>query len=157
MALPRRLWCSSVVLAYLSGSDLVRPDCDLIIQQAQRGELEIAVSILAEAEVAYLEGASAEESEARIQEFFSRAYVIPIALDRPLAAVTRRIVRARRGIRAADAVHLATCELWKIPVLETTDGDLLRLDGRVGNPPIRIQRPRFQGTPGMFQRDGNRS
>lgn len=149
MVIRRRMWESSVIIAYLSGANSVKPDCDLIIAEAKQGKLEIVVSTLAEAEVAYLKGLLPEESEARIQEFFSRSYVIPIAFDRPCAAIARRIIRASH-LRGADAVHLAACEQWKIPLLETTDPDLIKLDGKIGNPPIAIRFPRHEGARPMF-------
>lgn len=76
MAIPRRLWCSNIILGYLAGYQLLETECDLIIAAANRGDVEIVVSTMAEAEVAYLDGYASDESEARIREFFSRPYVV---------------------------------------------------------------------------------
>ena len=102
------------------------------------------MSTIAQAEVAYLEGLPPEESEARIREFFSRDYVVTAAFDTPVARIARRFIRAH-SLRPPDAIHLATADLWHIPILETTDDDLLRLNGQVGNPPITIRRPLYEG------------
>lgn len=146
---PRRLWDSNVVLGFLAGSEEVREACTLIIEQARQGNLEIVVSTLAQAEVAYLQGVEPAETEARIREFFGRAYVIPAAFDIPVATVARTLIRLEwqqgRRLKPPDAVHLATAQQWKIPVLETTDGDLLRLDGLYGTPVIQVRRPVFEG------------
>lgn len=151
MVVPRRLWDACIVLAYLSGDQQVDPDCGLIISQAAQGELEIMVSTIAEAEVAYLPGISGADSEAKIREFFSREYVVVASFDSPVARIVRRLVRDHGpGLRAADAVHMATALQWHIPILETIDPDLLKLDGKEGNPPLIIRRPLYQGTIPMF-------
>ena len=123
------------------------PDCPGIIQQAEAGILEIAVSEMAKAETAYLEGLSDAQSELLIREFFSREYIIPISIDDPVSAIARDLVRKYRSLklRPPDAIHLATAILWRIPVLETTDPDLLRLNQMEGNPPITVRKPLYQG------------
>lgn len=151
MAVPRRLWDACVVLAYLSGDTQVKPACDLIINQAESRQLEIVVSTIAEAEVAYLPGLSIEDSEAKIREFFSREYIVVVSYDSPIARIARRLIRNYRpGLKPADAVHMATALQWRIPILETIDPDLLKLDGKEGNPPIIIRKPLYQGPVPMF-------
>ncbi len=111
MPVPRRLWDSCIVIGYLAGYPELKPDCLPLIEQAKRGEIEIVVSMIAEVESAYLEGYSDQESEARIKEFFSREYVIPVAIDTPLAALARQLIRKYRKthkVKPNDAVHLAT-------------------------------------------------
>lgn len=146
---PRRLWDSSVVIGYLAGeADLAEP-CGEIIAAAERGELEIAVSMEAAIEVAFLKGYDDDTSERIIRELLGREYVIPIAVDMQVAAVARDIIRRHRTpptIKTKDATHLATAIQWKIPVMETTDGGLLRFSGREGNPPVTIRRPVYDGT-----------
>ena len=141
---PRRLWCSCVIIGYLAGEDALKEHCPRIIEQARAGELEIVVSSVAMAEAAYLKGLPPEESEARLQEFFTRDYIVPAAVDPTVARVARRHIR-ERGLKTLDAIHLATADVWRIPVLETTDTDLLRLDGQVGSSSIRIRRPLYEG------------
>jgi len=105
------------------------------------------VSEMAKVEAAYLEGRSDIESEALISEFFSRDYIIPVSVDDQVSKIARGLVRKYRNslrIRPPDAVHLATAILWHIPVIETTDPDLLRLNGSEGNPLIRIRRPLYE-------------
>ena len=155
MATPRRLWDSSVVIGYLAGSPEVAEDSTLIIEQAEQGELEIVVSAMATIEVAYLEGLDDQDSEAKIREFFSRSYIIPVSIDVRIASIARDLVRRRRTgpkIKPPDAAHLATAIQWDIPLIETTDPDLLRLDGLEGSPPVTIRRPLYEGPqrlPGM--------
>ncbi len=140
----RRLWNSSVIIGYLAGEEAVYEHCRSIIEQAERGEVEIVVSTLAAAEVAYLEGYSQENSENMIREFFGRAYVIPVAVDVMLAAIARSLVSKYKDdlrIKPPDAIHLATAIQLGLTILETTDADLLRFDGLEGNPAVVVRRP----------------
>lgn len=155
MAVPRRVWDSCIVIGYLAGDDDLKPDCLQIIEQAQRGELEIMVSALATIEVAYLKGYSDADSEAKIQEFFSRNYVIHVAIDMPIAEIARKLIRKYHNaygykIRPPDAAHLALAIQWKVPILETTDPDLLRLNGMEGTPPVVIRKPSYEGQPRLM-------
>ncbi len=148
MPTPRRLWDSSVIIEYLAGTAEVAEACSKIIAQAEHGELEIVVSTMATIEVAYLEGSDDQDSEAMIRELFGRSYVVPVVIDVRVATVARSLVRKYRSgpkIKPPDATHLATAVQWDIPVIETTDPDLLRLDGLEGNPPITIRRPLYEG------------
>ena len=141
----RRLWDSNVVIDYLAGSQAIQPACDLIISQARAGNIEIYVSAIAELEVAYLEGFSEADSEQKIREFFSRPYIVPAAFDIPVAREARRLIRSHH-LKPPDAAHLATAILHHVPLLETKDPDLHRVDGQEGNPTITIQWPRYEGT-----------
>lgn len=148
MPAQRRLWDSSVIIGYLAGQDELKDACENIIASAERGEVEIIVATMATVEVAYLEGLSDEDSEAMIAELFSRDYIIPVAIDMRVAAIARGLIRKYRTgpkLKPPDAAHLATAMQWRIPVLETTDPDLLRLHGREGDPPIVIRRPFYEG------------
>ena len=88
---PRRLWDSSVVIGYLAGEAGLAEPCGDIISAAERGELEIAVSIEAAIEVAYLKGYDDDASERIIRELLGREYIIPIAVDLQVAAVARNL------------------------------------------------------------------
>ena len=148
MPAPRRVWDSCIVLGYLSGYDDLKPDCDQIIDQAQRGELEIVVSAFASVEAAYLQGHSDDDSEAKIREFFGRNYVIVAAIDISTAAIARGLIRKYRHtyrITPPDAAHLALAIQLHIPVLETTDLDLIQLSEKEGNPQIVIRKPLYEG------------
>ena len=145
---PRRLWDSSVIIGYLAGSGGDYEDCAQIIGQAERGEFEIVVSAIATIEVAYLKGVSNATSEAIIQEFFGRNYIILVNVDPPVTAIARRLVRTYRStatkLKPFDATHLATAIHVGVPLVETADPDLLRLDQREGSPPTMIRKPVYQ-------------
>lgn len=150
MAISRRLWDASIVLGYLSGQQDIKADCEQIIQQAERGEWEIVVSTIAHAEVAFLRGLSPSDSESKIQEFFSRGYVINAAFDVSLTKIVRRLIREHKGLKPPDAIYIATALQWQIPIIETTDPDLLALNGKEGSPKLVIRRPLYEGPVKLF-------
>ena len=121
----RRVWCSCVILDYLKGAPNAEEQCGLIIEAAEKGQTEIIVSALAEAEVGNIEGELPEYAEDMIREFFSRPYVLKANLDPPVAEIARDLIRKYR-IKGADAAHVATALHWNIPVFETYDGPLSR-------------------------------
>jgi len=144
----RRVWDSCVVIGYLAGYPELREQCELVIDSAKRGEVEIVVSALAMIEAAYLAGYSDNDAEARIREFFGRRYVVPVQIDAPIAAIARDLIRRHRDsrrIEPGDATHLATAIQWKIPIIETTDDGLLRFDKIEGSPLITVRKPFFEG------------
>jgi len=164
MDVPVRLWDSTVVLAYLGGQANAMPDCELIIQQCGRGELLLYVSTIAQSEVAFLRGYTNEQSEAKVREFFSRPYVKTLLCDIEVARESRRLIRLYKSatsneapfcpscgrrmqgsLKPFDAVHMASALVHNVPILETYDPDLLKLDGKEGNPPLIIRKPLYEG------------
>ena len=140
----RRLWDSSVVIGYLAGHTELELQYSQIIGQAEAGDLEIVVSEMARVETAYLKELPDAAAELLIQEFFSREYIIPVSIDEPVSTIARELVRKYRtspSLKPPDAIHLATAILWRIPALETTDSDLLRLNQLEGNPLITVRKP----------------
>ena len=151
----RRVWDSSTILAYLGGETDFGVAMEGIVELARQGNIQILVSTLATIEVAYLRGLDSDVSEDIIVDFFNRDFVIPIAIDARISAVSRGLVRKygrHLGLGPHDAAHLATSIVWNVPVLEAVDSDLLQLDGREGQPPISVRTPLYEGSrplPGM--------
>ena len=144
----RLLWDSCIVIGYLAGYPELQGQCELIIDSAGRGEIEIVVSTLATIEVAYLAGHSDRDAEIRNHEFLGRRYVVPVQIDTPIAAIARDLIRRHhdtRKIKPADATRLATAIQWRTPIIETTDPDLLRFDKVEGKPSIAIRKPLYTG------------
>ncbi len=143
----RRLWCACAIIDYLAGTARGEP-CRDIIKQIERevGQHEILVSMWAEAEVVKFDGVADDEAEKRIKEFFGRDYVVRVALDLVVAEKVRYLVR-RYGIKPQDATHMATALVHEVPVLETYDDDLLKLDGKEGTPLLVIREPLYEGPP----------
>ena len=144
-----RVWDSSVIIAYL-GNEIAYRDVLLdLIEQGEQGALTIVVSSLATVEVAYIGGLDSDAAEGIIRDFFANNYIVPAAIDYNIAANARRLVRQygnSLGLRPLDATHLATAVTLNIPIIETMDTDLLRLDGLEGQPPLRVRQPRIDAS-----------
>jgi len=147
----RRVWCSCTIIYYLAGYPAAKPECDLIIKAAERGETEIVVPALSEAEVVKLDNEVDDDAELMIEEFLSRSYIIRAALDPPTAKLARTLVRRYSGVKPLDAVHIATALQHNIPILETYDEGMIRLDQKEGNPPLIIRRPIYEGPRPLFE------
>lgn len=140
----RRVWCSSVIIDYLQGADRAKPDCQLIVEQAERGEIEILVSTLTIAEVTNLRGVIPDEAEASILEFFRRSYIVLVTVDIGVAEVARRL-RRTHGLKTVDSVHMATALHHGVSILESYDEDLLKLSEKEGQPFLTIRPPTYEG------------
>ena len=142
MPKPRRLWCSCVVIDYLKGEPRAKP-CEEIIEHGVKGELEIAVSMLAHAEVVKVGGTAADE--AMIHEFFNRPYVVSIQVDRRVAEEARRLIRLGLMKKPLDAVHAASATIHRISVLETYNlKDFANVAGQ-GSPALVVREPIWDG------------
>ncbi len=146
MTLARRYWDSDCFLGWF----LAEPDkvekCRGVVQAAQTGEVEIVTSALTLVEVIKLKGHASlpAQREETIRSFFENPFILLRNLDRPVGEYARRLIWEHSFLKPKDAVHVATALLSAVPVLDTFDADLLRLDGRLGDPPLRIGHP--QGT-----------
>ena len=148
-----------MIINYLTGAPAWKAECDRIVEDAARGNVEIWVSALALAEVAHLGASDPSDAEAIISAFFSEAYVKVIQLDRQVARVARELIRAAHqqglSIRGADAVHVASAIHHKVPIFESTDRPLLRNLGQLDHPgaaTLVAREPTYDGPamlPGM--------
>ncbi len=112
-------WDANVLLSYIDGDAQRLPLIDELFRRARARDIELVTSVLSQAEVAF---ASEEKSaghldpeiEAKIDELWRPAS--PIKLVEVHSAIVRDargLIRAamaegRSGLRAADAIHLAT-------------------------------------------------
>lgn len=52
----RVCWCSCTIIDFLQGTDRAKEHCPAIVEAARRGELQIVISAMAEAEVIRIDG-----------------------------------------------------------------------------------------------------
>ena len=88
-----------------------------------------------------------EERSNIICRFFEREFIITVPVDRYIAEDARQLVWDH-NVRPKDAVHLATAIKAKIPIFDTFDAQLIKLNGKLGSPPLGIIKPNlsFQGS-----------
>ena len=124
-----------------------------MILNAEKGDLKIVVSSLSAAEVKYLRelsanGMSQTEQDDLIDRWFNNDYIEMRNADFGTCKYAADIGRIHANLSPTDAVILATTIRSESPMLITYDNGktgkfdgLLSLDGRVGNPAIKICKP----------------
>ena len=120
-----------------------------------KNELIIVTSILTSTEVNKLPETKAlpEEQSRKILAFFENPYIAVRPPDRRTAEDAHELTRTH-GLLPLDAIHVATAVVNKVPVLYTYDASKGRRRGllshhlRIGNPPLRIEKPpdKYEGT-----------
>ena len=132
--------------------------CERLFEEALNGDHQILTSTMSIVEVLRAEteqGVSPPsippEVKDRIEALFDEPYIVLIPLDPARAQEARDLRWTFPWLRSADAVHVASAVYAKADVLFTFDGSggqprrMLDLDRRVGNPPLPIMIPRWEG------------
>lgn len=140
----RVYWDSSVFLAFLKQEEGRYKILRQWIERAENREVEIVASVFSLCEVARgPEDLLPEDQEQLIVEFFDNPYILIQQLDEAVARRARALVR-ELGIPARDAVHIASALQTQVAVLHAYDKHLLNCSGKVGDPPLRIEEPRWK-------------
>jgi len=138
----RRYWDTDCFVAWLNKEYGKADKCKGVIQEAERGTIEIITSTLTIAEVLYLKEHKkiVPEKAEQIARFFENKYILPIVLDRYIAEMARTIYWGS-NIKPKDAVHVASAMKAKIIRFDTFDKDLITFSGKIGNPALIIGEP----------------
>lgn len=141
---PAVYWDACVFIARIRREpgriDLLEELTDLAVN----GGLLIVTSTIVRAEV--IKGAdltqTTDEQLEQILEFFENPGIEVRQFNWFLSGDAARL-RKKHGLDTVDAIHLATAlEHDAITEMHTYDGDLLDLNEKVGNPPLRIIPPK---------------
>lgn len=147
----QRYWDSATCLAYLLDEAGRADACQLVLDAAEAGKLELVISTLTIAEVLALRGKApipAERAEA-VRRFFRRQYFIVADVTRFIAEQARELVWAH-GVKPKDAIHVATVLEAGVPRLDTFDDGLLARSGKVGGDPTLLIVPPGAGMQGRL-------
>ena len=138
----RRYWDSCTFLSWFNEEEDKADKCKGVIKLAQDGELVIVTSALTLTEVVWLKGLPKldETSEEKIKLFFEQDFLAVRPVDRVIADQARQLIWKFK-IKPKDAIHLATAIDLHIKDMDTFDEELIKLDGKLGDPRIRIGRP----------------
>jgi predicted nucleic acid-binding protein len=137
-----RYWDSCCCLTWLNEDEDFEL-CKGTLDEASRGNIQIRTSTFTPIEVLYLKTKGEidkEKSKRVIEEFFNRSFIIPIVVDVPIADLAREVF-LDYGIDHKDAIHIASAIYDGISIFNTFDRDLLKKDGKIGNPALRIIKP----------------
>jgi predicted nucleic acid-binding protein len=152
MAAQDRYWDTGPFLAWLKEEAHRLADVEPVIKAAESGRVRLITSSVTLIEVVKLDQKHAAiavppEDAEKIRQYFLRSYISIRVFDRPTATLARQLIW-EHNLKTRDAMHLATAVRWRIPLLETFDGDdLIPLSGMVGNPAIEIRPPRWDPLP----------
>lgn len=142
MSFERRYWDSDCFLGFLQAEQGKVDLCRQVLNRAANGDIQIITSALTIAEVLNLKGHDKIGADRRQQviDFFKKSYITPISITRRIAERSRDLVWDD-GIAPKDALHVATALHAQVPLLNTFDGGLIGKSGKVGSPPLVIEKP----------------
>lgn len=140
----RRYCESSVFIAMIQGEAGRADTVKLIMEAAERGETEVIISPIVQAEVIMLPNRvvpSSEEEEEKVRAYLRHSWIRILPITAREGELARRVAGAH-GLKPLDALHVACALSAKATVLETYDrADLLR----IANPPLVIREPTWEG------------
>ncbi len=118
---------------------------EYITDEAAADRVTIVTSTLSIAEVSCITREATLEEVARdaetIARFFDNPYIVVRQVTRRIAEHAAAIGR-EFGVKPPDAIHLATAIEAGVQIVHTYDDKkLLKLDGKVGTPPLTIVTP----------------
>ncbi len=120
---------------------------------AQDGAFMIVTSTITIAEVIKIPelGLATQEEARLIADYFEHEWISVRPVTTAIAHKAAD-VRRQHGLKTADAIHVATALLTEgVVMLHTYDGDdLLKRDGKIGNPSLRITPPCLVGAGELF-------
>ena len=143
-----RYWDADAFLGWLKEEADKVNDCREVLEEAEAGRILIATSAITLTEVIKMKKKVPIEREhaQKIKEFFQQEFISVRNVDRYIAEKARDLIWDYSFLKPKDSIHVATAVRFEIPLLNTFDGDLIKLSGKIGNPPLIIERP------GMAQR-----
>jgi len=157
----RRLiyWDANVILSYLDGDDDRFALLDGLLEDSEQKVIEIVTSLISTTEVAYaaherLHAALDSSVEAAISNLWlPRSPVRVTEVHRNITDAARNLIRASvtkgwTGLRAHDAIHLATAQREGVAEFHTYEEHMDRYSALTG---FRICRP-YTDNPRMFAR-----
>ena len=145
-----RYWDSDAFLGYFNEEPDKHEACEGVLAAADQGRLLIVTSALTLAEVLYAKPHPKlpKSKRADIEKFFRSPFITVQNVTRMIAEAARNIVWDT-SVRPKDAIHVATAIHTKADVLNTFDKVLLSQNGKLGNPPLNIEKPYEPGQPSL--------
>ncbi len=139
-----RYWDSAAFLGWLNNEAEKVPHCRPVLEAARAGTIVLITSALTIAEVLWLKNQpklpAARATE--IEAFFQHRWIVIREVDRFIAEDARRL-DWDKNVHPKDAIHLATALRQDVAIdqFDTFDGDLIKLSGKIGDPPLTIGYP----------------
>lgn len=142
---PLLYWDADVLLSWVEDHAERSPLIELLLGDARAGQLEIVTSVISQVEVAFsaterMQRALSPEVEQKINGLWEPGGPVKIVEVYPLIAVRARtliregVPRGWSGLRANDAIHLATARQMEVVEFHSYDDTLPRYAELVGFP-----------------------
>lgn len=150
---PTRYWDANAFLGWLNDEQDKAHECESVLAAAEAGKVQIVTSALTLTEVIKLKGKPrlTKDKEDTIKAFFENDFIIVRDVDRFIAEKARDLIWSFSGLHPKDAIHVATAVMLKMNVLDTFDGPLIKLSGKIGSPKLTIARPHVPYQPDMYE------
>ena len=144
-----RYWDSSVFLGLLNDEPERVNVCQGVIEAAERNEVHIVTSAITLVEVIKLRGEQplGQEHEETIQKFFEQEFIIIRPVDTSIGLAARNLIWEYSHLQPKDSIHAATAVEYQVASLDTFDDDLIKLNGNIGDPGLRIGHPNLSYQP----------
>lgn len=141
----RNVYCDAdVFLGWFNREQDKVEACRGLVDASEQGKVRIITSALTLTEVIKIKGQQPlpQSKEETIKGFFEQEFVSIVNLDRRTAEFARDLIWDYPRLNPKDSIHVATALMTEgVDVLHTFDDDLLRLNGQLGEPPLRISTP----------------
>ncbi|HEX4122245.1 MAG TPA: PIN domain-containing protein [Verrucomicrobiae bacterium] len=119
--------------------------CNRIYEAARNGEVIIYTSAITCVECVWIKGNPDKLSprhEAEITRFFEHKFIRIVQCTRLIAEQARGLIWKYPHLKPKDALHVATAIKAQVNLMHSYDNDdLVKLDGQIGNPPLKICNP----------------
>jgi predicted nucleic acid-binding protein len=150
---PTRYWDANAFLGWLNDEPDKVDECESVLAAAEAGKAQIVTSALTLTEVIKMKGKPrlTKDSEEKIKAFFENDFIVVRDVDRFIAEKARDLIWNYSGLHPKDAIHVATAVMLKMNVLDTFDGPLIKLSGKIGSPKLTIARPHMPYQADMYE------
>jgi predicted nucleic acid-binding protein len=135
---PKFYWDACMWIALINREASRFEACRHILEQAQRGEVEIWTSTFTYAEVykrkcSNISDGIAQADDQAFEDYIEQEFVKLVQVDSDVGRAARRLLRSHPSIgKPQDAIHVASALLENVSELHTFDrADLLELDGKL--------------------------
>lgn len=117
--------------------------CEHMVKEAKDGLLFVYTSAVTYTECMRIRGKPAldPQNEGVIAAFFMHRWIRIVNCDRNIGENARLLCWQHSTLHPKDAIHIASALFVPLEVVYTYDDALLKLNGKVGGPLFRIEKP----------------
>ncbi len=147
-------WDACTFLALLKNEPDKISECTSVLKAALNQQVIIVTSALTFIEVVKLEKGKPKlpkENEEKIKAFFQHEWIYIYDVNRKIGELARELMWQYEALKWKDATHVATASIAKVNVLDTFDDGLIKLSGKIGDPPLIIKKPFFKTQLELFE------